>query len=606
MNRHAVLTVWLALAVDASAQGLSPEAIQSLPAFLEKTTPALMAERHVPGVAIAIVHNGQAVDLRGFGVSSLVTSRPVDPATAFRVGSVSKLFTAIAALQLVEAGKLDLNRNIHDYVPELVLRAPTTTHQLLTHTAGFGERLAGAYTESTPLPSLTNHLRRQPPQQVTLPGRAYSYSNYNYAVAGAVIEAVSGQSFEQYMSDRMFVPLGLTSTSAYQPPPGNRENVATGYQWDGGRQVVLPARLTFAAASGGVTTSATDMARLITALLGDDTAGGARLLSPGSTKQLLGAQYTPHPNIPAAAYGAMHWRSRGVNFVFKDGTLGDQVGAVLLDPRERLGMFLAANGLRLQPLVDSILTHLYGPAGQASPRPTPVPGGAERAARYEGVFRDFHHTRNDLSRLFALLPMIQTRVSAGQDGSIRWKGRTWIEIEPRLFQSADGGDHIVFRGSDDDTITELHAWGATYERIGFLEQAPFHLAVVLFCLITFISYLAIGLVHFRRTPSTTQGSRRGRFCSVVLALVNIAFVAGLVVLLRDAGSSVPLPLAVTLWLSLPIVALIVSAPAVLFAAAAWSAGWWRRSERLAYSALAAGSLVFSVFLNYWKLLGFHY
>ena len=180
----------------ANAKGLASDKIQNLPAFLDTAIPAMMQERHVLGTSVAVVHQGHIVYLRGYGHPSLDTDKPVDPATtAFRIGSVSKLFTALAALQLVDAGKLDLHRSISDYLPELPLQYPTTTHQLLTHTAGFDERFAGAYTESTPIPSLSDHLRRDPPRQVIRPGIAYSYSNYNYAVAGAIIEKLAAQRF---------------------------------------------------------------------------------------------------------------------------------------------------------------------------------------------------------------------------------------------------------------------------------------------------------------------------------------------------------------------------------------------------------------------------
>jgi CubicO group peptidase (beta-lactamase class C family) len=593
------------LAADAAAQGLLPGAARTVPEFVDQAAPAFMAEHHVPGVAIAIVHDGQTVYLRGFGVSNLTSTRPVDASTAFRVGSVSKLVTAIAVLQLVEAGKLDLNEDIRRFLPGLDLLAATTTHHLLTHTAGFDERRGGAYTEATPLPSLSEHLQHKPAAQVIKPGRAYSYSNYNYAVAGAVIEAVGGQSFEQYISAHIAAPLGLTSTSAYQPPPGNAMNVATGYHWDGNRHVALPTRFTFASPSGGLTTSAADMAKLMLALLGQHTPDRPRLLSEASTRQLLDAQYTPHPAIPAATYGALQWQSRSVTFVFKDGTLGDQVGAVLLDPRGCLGLFVGANALQIEPLVSRILTHLYGPVTQTE-RPAPMPNAADRASQYAGVFRNFHHTRNDLSRLFALMPTIQTRVVPGADGSIQWNGRTWIEVEPRLFQRVDGADRILFRGNDVDAVTELHAWGASYERIGFFEQAPFHLGVLVACLISFISYPIAAFRRGRVSAARTAWSTRARFGGALLALVNVGFTAGLVLLFRDLGSSVPLPLTWQAWLSLPIAGLLLSAAAVSFAVAAWSTGWWHRGERLAHSMLAAGSVVFLVWLNYWKLLGFHY
>jgi CubicO group peptidase (beta-lactamase class C family) len=602
-----LMLVASALAVPANAQGPASDKINTVPDFLDKTIPRIMEEQHVAGAAVAVVAGDRSIYLRGFGDAILDSRRPVDPAgTAFRIGSVSKLFTAIAALQLVDEGKLDLQRDIRAYLPELTLQAPTTMHQLLTHTAGLDERFAGAYTESTVLPSLSEHLRLHPPQQVITPGTGYSYSNYNFAVAGAVIEAVSRQRYEQYVAERVFAPLQMRSTTAYQPPPGDlAAKVARGYRWTGDRQEALPARYTFSSPSGGVTTSAADMSRVLRALLAEGTIEGVRILSPVSVRMLVASQYTPHPRIPAAAYGWLHWQTRGRELLFKDGTLGDQVGVVILDPAGQLGIFLASNALPgIEVLVGPLMTHLYGPP-IAPAAPVPLPNAAQRQARYAGVYRDFHHTRNDLSRLRALMPMIQTRVSANPDSSLQWKGRRWVEVEPLLFQSADGGDYMVMRQDTNGDPVELHAWGGTYQRIGFFEQAPFHIAVFLACVLASAIYL-VTLLRGRRVGTPPGANRAARYAGAFLSLVNITFAGGLIVLFMDLGASVPLPLPTKLWLALPMVALVLTVLVVPLVGAAWRSDWWRFRERVSYSAMVAASIAFMVFLNYWKLLGFNY
>jgi len=596
----------LCLVNTAAAQGRLPD-IATLPALLDTAVPAMMAERHIPGAAIAVVHQGQVIYLRGFGEPIVGAGQPVDASTTtFRIGSVSKFFTAIAALQLAEAGRLDLQADISRYAPDLPLRYPTTMHQLLTHTAGFDERFAGAYTESTALPALSDHLRRDPPQQVMRPGVAYSYSNYNFAVAGAVIEKVSGQRFEQYLADRVFTPLRMTATTAYQPPPPDvKGTVARGYRWSGDDQEPLAIRFTFASPSGGVTSSAADMASLMIALLESGDSGGERILSPAAIGALFASQYTSHPRIPAAAYGTVHWQTHGRELIFKDGTLGDQIGVVVLDPGNRFGIFLASNALPgIEAVLAPLLDHVFGPALTAAP-PVPIAGAAARTARYAGTFRDFHHTRNDLSRLRALMPIIQTRVIAEAGGTIRWRGRQWIEIEPLVFQSADGAAHIAFREDEAGAITQLHAWGASYERIGFFERAPFHLAVLLLSVLVFGAYVVVRIAH-RKAPGASGGSLAARRLGVAVAVVNLVFVAGLVIFFRNLGETVPLPVAAVLWLALSLVSLAITAIVGILAAAAWRYEWWTRGERARYSVLAIAAVSFITFLNYWKLLGFRY
>src|SRR5215510_5900114 len=133
----------------ALAAPIVPQKIAELPAFIDRAAQAIMNDRHVPGAVLAVVHQGRVVLLRNLGKARLDPPTPVDATeTIFRIGSVSKFVTAIAALQLVDDGSLDLQRDIREYVPELPVAYRTTSHQLLTHTAAFGERFAGTFTSA--------------------------------------------------------------------------------------------------------------------------------------------------------------------------------------------------------------------------------------------------------------------------------------------------------------------------------------------------------------------------------------------------------------------------------------------------------------------------
>jgi hypothetical protein len=174
--------------------------------------------------------------------------------------------------------------------------------------------------------------------------------------------------------------------------------------------------------------------------------------------------------------------------------------------------------------------------------------------------------------------------------------------------SADGPDYIVFREDHHGAIAQLHAWGATYERIGWAEQAPFHLSLFACCVITFLAYsTSRGLCEFkRRTPPPDQG-RVARRCGLIVSLLNIGFVAGLPIFFGAFRASTPVPPPVLVsWLALPLASVAVTALLPGFAAIAWREGWWTRRERLGFSAFATLSVAFITFLNYWKLLGIRY
>jgi CubicO group peptidase (beta-lactamase class C family) len=605
----------LAGATGTQAQTVPPDRIAAdriatLPALIDATVPKLLEQQHIAGTAVAVVHDGRVLMTRGYGRARLTPDVPVDPdRTLFRVGSVTKVFTGAAALQLVDAGKLDLQKDIRTYLPDVPLRYGTTTHQLLTHTAGFDERFAGAYTDAGHVVPLAEHLRLSPPQQVIRPGRAYSYSNYNYAVAGLVIEARSGLTFERYLDERVFGPLKMTASTAHQPSQSRlAANLSRGYRWTGDRHQPLEYRYTYASPSGAIATSAADMGRFMIALLNDGVLDGTRVLSPASAKALLAAQFTPDPRIPATTYGFSHLMWHGRRLVIRGGTLGDQAGMLILMPEDRLGIFVASNSLPGLGdfLYAPMMTHLFGAADPPLPALAPRPGAHERAARLAGTYRDYHHTRNDMSRVRALMPFIQGRLTVDGDGALRWRGARWLEVEPSVFRREDALEYIVFRNGERADATELHGANGTYERIGWLEQSAFHAVLLVACVVAFVAYAGFRLVRLlRRRPSTPDGRMAGRLAAFV-ATTNLLFLFALAPTLRDLGAVTPLPWPQLLILSLPLVSLVATALLPGFAARAWIAGWWTRRERLGYSAVAALSVAFMTFLNYWKLLGMRY
>lgn len=593
-------------AAPANGQPLPLDKIETLPAFVDTMVPKLMAQQHVAGTAVVLVHDGRVVLLRGYGKAHVDSGVGVDPSrTLFRIGSVTKVFTAAAIMQLVEAGKIDLHRDVRHYLPDIRLRYGATTHQLLTHTAGLDERFAGAYTDSPKhLQSLSEHLRRYTPEQVFRPGSASSYSNYNYALAGLVIERVSGLTYDDYLVNRIFKPLRMTSTTVRQPPLAEQAgDLARGYRWADGRHVPIPYNYTQATPAGAMTATAADVGRFMLAILADGSLDGEPLLSPASLRPLLQPQYTPHPRIPGSTYGFGRLVTRGRRLLHRGGTLGDQAGFLLLAPADRLGLFVASNAL---PgigdfLFEPMMTHLAGPA-TAAPPPVPLPDARERAPRFAGTYRTFRQVRNEMARLRSLWPVSQSRVAAEADGAIRWRGRRWMEVEPLLFRSVESDDYILFRQGADGSITGLGG----YERIGWWEQTWFHLAVLASCVIAFLVYLlSRGIRLVRRRAVSLQG-RTAEVCAMSVAIMNVMFVAGLAVSFSNLGAITPLPLPTLLLLSLPVVSLAPTALLPAFAARSWWEHWWTRRERLAYSLLALSAVAFATFLNYWRLLGVRY
>ena len=238
----------------------------------------------IAGATISVVKDGKLLFAKGYGYSDYEKKKPVSAEeTLFRPGSVSKLFTWTAVMQLVEQGKLDLDRNVNDYLDFKIPDAfgqPITLKNLLAHTPGFEEQIKDLFTVGSESPNLGAYLKTHIPARIYPPGTVPAYSNYGAALAGYIVERVSGRPFNEYVEENIFKPLGMIHSTFRQPlPPTLAPSMSNGYQLasDGPKpfEVVVP----FPA--GSMSSSAADMARFMLAHLQDGKLGDARDTAPG-------------------------------------------------------------------------------------------------------------------------------------------------------------------------------------------------------------------------------------------------------------------------------------------------------------------------------------
>lgn len=262
-----------------------------------------MAELHVPGVSIAVIHDGAIQWARGFGVTR-VGGSPVTPTTLFQAASISKPVTALAALRLVQAAKLDLDSDVNRYLKTWKIPANTfteehavTLRELLTHTAGMTVHGFAGYASDAPVPTLIQILDGTPPANSpairldTTPGTAWRYSGGGYVIVQQLLEDVTGTPFAKLMRDTVLVPIGMTESSFEQPLPASRMvDVALPYRSSGrpvrGGPHIYPER-----APAGLWTTPSDLARFALELQ-RALAGSGRILSISTASQML----TPEMN----------------------------------------------------------------------------------------------------------------------------------------------------------------------------------------------------------------------------------------------------------------------------------------------------------------------
>nr|BFF26358.1 hypothetical protein GCM10025732_43230 [Glycomyces mayteni] len=264
----------------------APEALTAanVDAWLDETLPGMLEAEGIAGASVAVVGGGEVLTTRGFGTAAPGT--PVDPAdTLFRPGSISKVFTATAVMQLVEAGELDLDADVAAYLDfEIERNYPDdlTLRHLLSHTAGFEERVAGLIGLDGEEVDLRAALATDPPEQVFRPGTTPSYSNYGNALAGYIVERVSGVPFEEYIEANLLQPLGMDSSSFRQPLPADLAGrVSEGYDDAGGP--AQPFEYVGTPPAGALSATADDMAKFMLSQLGV----GTQLLEAATREQMF-------------------------------------------------------------------------------------------------------------------------------------------------------------------------------------------------------------------------------------------------------------------------------------------------------------------------------
>ena len=436
-----------------SATGVSTHDLTKadVDAWLDGYMPYALKAGHIPGAVVVVVKDGQPLTMRGFGYSDLKAQKPVDPElTLFRPGSVSKLFTWTAVMQLVQAGKLNLDADVNQYLDFKIPPRdgkPITLRNLMTHTPGFAEtaKYLIDFGEKKPAP-LGKVLSRWSPERIYAPGSMPAYSNYGASIAGYIVERVSGEPFDQYVQRHIFTPAGMSHSSFEQPlPVALRPLLSKGYK--PGTDDPQPYEVIGMSPAGALAASGADMGRFMIAHLNHT------LISPATAQLMYGNANKPYPDLPAMALGFYHEDRNGLNIV---GHGGDTVffhSDLHLFLDKNVGLYVsmnsvgkdgAAHALREELLQE--FTDRYFPA-PAQNLPT------ASTAKADGALMSGHYVSSraggfNFLRLASLLG--ETTVGVDKDGTLiassitdlSGSPRKWQEVKPLLWKEVNGADYL--------------------------------------------------------------------------------------------------------------------------------------------------------------------
>ncbi len=611
-----------------------PTDVAELKAFLDELLGREMEENHIAGAAVSVVKDGELFFSNGYGNTDIEKGIAVDPErTGFRIGSITKLFTWTALMQLAEQGRLDLDADINTYldfrIPDTYPQ-PITIKHLMTHTAGFEETFYESLVvdagDSAPVREwLVSHM----PARVRPPGDRAAYSNYGASLAGYVVERVSGQTYDQYVQEHILDPLGMVHTSIQHSEmlPEQIAGAPLGYTYQDGGFEVFPkywAQLALAPA-GAMQSTATDMARFMIAHLqngsySDAHIAGARILKEATAQQMHATLYTPDERLIGTDYGFFDFSDNGQRTIGHSGEADPFNSLLLLLPDQNLGVFVSYNSEGGSDLVNQHLgfqraffDHYY-PAPTVKPIQPPA-DFANRAGRFVGSYRITRSSYTTLEKVKNLFGGT-IKVSNPGDGTLKWT-TPWgdwrfVESGPMYFRQLDGPYGVVFQEDNHGRITGMFSDYTpmfAFEKLKWYETTGFNMALLLGCILVFLSVIPVAVIRFIRSrrdlKPAPRGARIAYWIILGISILNLLFVLGTVLW----GNPVPLfgvSVIYRIVLGLGVLAAVLTVGAVVITAVSWKNGYWGVGIRAYYTFATVSAVAFVWFLNSWNLLGWRF
>jgi CubicO group peptidase (beta-lactamase class C family) len=617
-----------------------------LGAFIDEVMTSAMETDQFPGAAISVVKDGQLFFQKGYGYADLEKPTPVDPATTiFRIGSTTKLFTWTAVMQLVEQGKLDLDKDINTYLDFSIPNTfpqPITLKHLLTHTPGFEERNDGHFAaRAADMVSLGQYLKEHIPVRVFPPGKIAAYSNYGASLAGYIVERASGMPFAQYVEKTIFTPLGMNRSTLRQPlPAGLASDLSNGYHYAQGAGAYTRGGFEYAVdyPAGAASSTATDMAKFMLAHLQNGRLGDARILAEQTAQQMHSQLFTPDPRIPGMAYGFFESSLNGHRIIAHAGDTQFFHANLWLIPDQNTGLFIATNGAGGAILATTLIYQYmdrYYPAAP-SPAPAPYAGFVSRVTPYLGTYYSARGNFTTFEKLMGGMPPYNLSLDARNNLILSVAGSTLqlVEVQPGLLRDPNNANVQLVLHTDEAGQAYILSsepwayikvpWYGTTDFRDLLVEIALLLSVASLMVWSSAALMGLGNRLRNRLRKSDQGDkgepapqpktrtflpRLARGVAGLFGPLLIVMFVGIDLLLksRDPVFGYPVVLmdkSLTFYILmvLPYILAGLGVLMLVFAVLAWIRRYWNLVGRLHYTLLALSGLSVLWGVWYWNLL----
>jgi CubicO group peptidase (beta-lactamase class C family) len=437
-------------------------------AWLDGYMPYALRAGDVAGAVVVVVKDGQVVTKRGYGYADIAARKPVDPdKTLFRPGSVSKLVTWTAVMQLVEQGKINLDADVNSYIDFNIPAydgKPITMRQILTHTAGFEDHAKNLmFYDTRHLQSIGDYLKMYVPKRIFAPGTTPAYSNYGATLAGYVVERVSKMPFDDYVEKNVFAPIGMTHSTFRQPlPAGLAPDMATGYP----RASAKPGKFEIVdpAPAGSMSSTGADMAQFMLAHLGGGATGGGRILKPETAEMMHNTPTTFLPPLNRMELGFFETNINGREVIAHLGDTQNFHTSLHLFLADNVGLYISMNSAGTAVGAHTVRGSLfadfadrYFPSTEHDGR-VDAKTSAQHVKMMAGSWQASRRMETGFVRALQLVG--QTDVTANDKGELLIPAlkdasgapTRWVEIAPFVWRDAHGHDRLAAKVVDGKVV----------------------------------------------------------------------------------------------------------------------------------------------------------
>ncbi len=547
----------LASSAPTPVAGASPLSPTDIEPFLDGLLPAQLDRENIAGAVVIVVKDGQVLFTKGYGYADVAKRAPVTPDTLFRPGSISKLFTWTAVMQQAEQGKLDLDRDVNEYIDFKIPQTfgkPITLRHIMTHTAGFEETAQELFVpDAARMRSLEKYVKAHLPNRIFPPATTPAYSNYATALAGYILQRVSGQSFDDYIEGHILKPLGMNHSTCRQPLPAALQPLMSqGYLV--ASSPARPFEFVMASPAGSSSIPATDMAHFMIAHLQNGEYHGVRILREDTAKLMHARQFVNVPELNAMALGFYEENRNGLRIIGHAGDTGAFHSDFHLVPEIGLGFFVSYNSagkgeVSGRTLLWQAFLDRYLPTPRAK---TPAVRTTSRVsdttpatpADIDALVGPYDVSRRADTTLMRFTRMLgQMNVVRNPDGTISVDmlkeasgvPKKFAPISRTVFREVNGQDLLGFKY---EPVTNRFVMAIDYPFMVFQKPRWYESAalgrnvmigsIVVFGLTLAFWPLGAGLRwHYGRKVETAPDQRRLRLIVRAVAACGLIFLAGL-------------------------------------------------------------------------------